>query len=216
MGTLGIVDFRYEIPAYDLKPEKSFNYEAGIKWHTTKLSGAASAFNTSLSNLITRVRTGAVITGYDVYKKLNVEKGFIQGFEMQSSYNATKEFNINFSITSLYGQSITRNEPLRRIPPVNGQLGLQYQREKFRVGFIGDFAGWQRRLAEGDKDDNRIKKGGTPGYEVLNFYSGIETKSLAVKLYYNNIFNKDYRTHGSGINGMGRSISLTAVLNLGS
>jgi hypothetical protein len=29
------------------------------------------------------------------------------------------------------------------------------------------------------------------------------------------MLNEDYRTHGSGINGMGRSISLTAVLNLG-
>ena len=27
LGTLGIVDFRYEIPSYDLKPEKSLNIE---------------------------------------------------------------------------------------------------------------------------------------------------------------------------------------------
>jgi len=216
MGTLGIVDFRYEVPAYDLQPEKSINYEAGVKWSSKKSSGVISVFNTSLSNLITRIKTGAAMSGYDIYKKINVEKGFIQGYEIQTAYTPTKNFNINVGLTSLYGQSVTRNEPLRRIPPLNGQLGFQYFNGIFHVGFIGDFASAQRRLAQGDKDDNRIKKGGTPGYNVFNFYSGVDLKFITLKMYLNNILNEDYRTHGSGINGMGRSISLTAVLNLGS
>lgn len=215
MGTLGIVDFRYEIPAYDLQPEKSINYEAGVKWSSKKFSGIISVFNTSLSNLITRIKTGAAMNGYDVYRKINVDKGFIQGYEIQTAYNPTKNFNINVSVTSLYGQSVTRNEPLRRIPPLNGQLGFQYLKGIYHVGFIGDFASAQRRLAQGDKDDNRIKKGGTPGYNVFNFYSGIDLKFISLKMYLNNILNEDYRTHGSGINGMGRSISFTGVLNLG-
>jgi outer membrane receptor protein involved in Fe transport len=155
------------------------------------------------------------MNGYDVYKKLNVEKGFIQGFEIQSLFKVTPAFHVNFAITSLHGQSITKAEPLRRIPPVNGQLGVQYQKNKFRMGLIGDFAGFQKRLAQGDKDDNRIPKGGTPGYQVLNFYSGIDFDLLLLKLYFNNIFNQDYRTHGSGINGMGRSISLMASVKIG-
>jgi outer membrane receptor protein involved in Fe transport len=156
------------------------------------------------------------MTGYDIYTKINVDKGFIQGYEIQTAYYPTKNFNINVSLTSLYGQSVTRNEPLRRIPPLNGQLGFQYQKGIYHVGFIGDFASAQRRLAQGDKDDNRIQKGGTPGYNVFNCYSGVDLKFMTLKMYLNNILNEDYRTHGSGINGMGRSISLTAVLNLGS
>ncbi len=213
MGTLGIVDFRYEIPAYDLKPERSTNYEAGLKWVTKKVSGSIGIFNTSLSNLITRVKTQEMLYGYSVYKKQNVEKGYIQGWEFQSLIKVTKLFNVNMSITSLYGQSITKNEPLRRIPPVNGQAGLQYQKKNIRAGFIYDFAASQHRLAQGDKDDNRIPKGGTPGFQLLNVYSGIEYKTMVLRLYLNNIFNSDYRTHGSGINGMGRSISATLVLN---
>ena len=214
MGTLGIVDFRYETPSYDLKPERSLNYEAGVKWSTKTFSGSASVFKTSLSNLITRIKTGAAISGYDVYTKMNVEKGFINGWELQSSINATNHLSLNFSATSLYGQSITKNEPLRRIPPFNGQVGLQYKLQKFRLGIIEDLAAAQKRLAQGDKDDNRIQKGGTPGYNVLNFYGGFENKKLALHAYLNNIFNKDYRTHGSGINGIGRSLSLTLVIKI--
>lgn len=216
MGTLGIVDFRYEIPTYDLKPERSLNQEAGIKWGSKKISGSFSVFNTSLSNLITRVKTGAAMNGYDVYSKLNVEKGFIQGWEIQNIFYANKFLSFNISATSLYGQSVTKNEPLRRIPPFNGQLGVQYRKDIYRVGFISDMAASQRRLAQGDKDDNRIQAGGTSGYKILNFYGGIDHKRFGLNMYLNNIFNADYRTHGSGINGIGRSISLMGVIKISS
>jgi len=214
MGSLGIVDFRYEIPSYDLKPEKSLNQEAGLKWNSKKISGSFSVFNTSLSNLITRVKTGAAMNGYDVYTKLNVEKGFIQGWEVQNIFHATKYLSFNLSATSLYGQSVTKKEPLRRIPPFNGQIGIQYRKDKYRVGLISDIAAAQRRLAQGDKDDNRIQAGGTTGYKVLNFYGGIDHRKFGLNMYLNNIFNADYRTHGSGINGIGRSISVTLLVKL--
>ncbi|MCF8213837.1 MAG: TonB-dependent receptor, partial [Chitinophagaceae bacterium] len=65
----------------------------------------------------------------------------------------------------------------------------------------------QRRLDAGDKADNRIPLGGTPGFNLLNLYSGYQYKSLTFRLYWNNIFNADYRTHGSGVNGMGSAVS---------
>lgn len=214
MGTLGIVDFRYEIPSYDLKPEKSLNQEAGLKWNSKKISGTFSVFNTSLSNLISRIKTGAAMNGYDVYTKLNVEKGFIKGWELQNLLYATKYLSFHVSATSLYGQSITKNEPLRRIPPFNGQVGLQYRKDIYRIGFILDLAAAQRRLAQGDKDDSRIQAGGTPGYKTLNIYGGIDHKKFGLNIYLNNIFNADYRTHGSGINGIGRSISLMGMIKI--
>lgn len=36
LGSLGIVDFRYELPSYDLKPEKSYNTELGYKHYSKK------------------------------------------------------------------------------------------------------------------------------------------------------------------------------------
>ena len=42
LGTLGIVDFRYEIPNSRLKPESSIQYEAGYKFIGQKLRGICS------------------------------------------------------------------------------------------------------------------------------------------------------------------------------
>jgi hemoglobin/transferrin/lactoferrin receptor protein len=65
----------------------------------------------------------------------------------------------------------------------------------------------QSRLAQGDKDDNRIPKGGTPAWVITNIHGGFNFSHLNIYIGVQNIFNRDYRTHGSGVNGVGRSVS---------
>jgi hemoglobin/transferrin/lactoferrin receptor protein len=208
LGTLGIVDFRYETPAYNLKPERSLNQELGIKYVSKKVSSDISVFNTRLYDLITRIKTDQVISGYDVYKKINIEKGFIRGWEAQVKFTPTSFFSFYAGATKLFGESVTRNEPLRRIPPFNARIGVDIKKGKFIAGILYDYASPQRRLAAADKADNRIPQGGTPGFNLVNLFGGFDQKAFSIKAYLNNIFNVDYRTHGSGINGIGRSIGL--------
>jgi outer membrane receptor protein involved in Fe transport len=214
LGTLGIVDFRYEVPAYALKPERSVNNELGIKYLRSKLSGSFSIFRTTLYNLITRVKTAERISGYDVYIKENVDKGFIRGWEAQIAYKPMKWLRTQISVTNLYGQSITKNQPLRRIPPFNARMSAEYLMNQVVAGISFDHASPQRRLEAGDKSDNRIPAGGTPGFNLLNMHLAYQANNLSFRIYLNNIFNVDYRTHGSGINGIGRSISAMMVVSL--
>jgi outer membrane receptor protein involved in Fe transport len=101
---------------------------------------------------------------------------------------------------------------LRRIPPLNGKVAATYSLKKFFVSGELLFAGMQDRLAEGDKSDNRIPEGGTPGWTVLNLFTGYDFSFLKLKAGFENLFNEDYRTHGSGINGVGRSAWLMVEL----
>ena len=214
MGTLGIVDFRYEAPAFDLRPEKSFNMEAGLKIHQPRFAAQASIFRTNLRDLITRIKTTQVISGYDVYRKENVDRGYIQGFEVQARLEPLNGLRFTAAAATTYGQSITRNEPLRRMPPFTARLGAEYGKDRVFGGVIFDHANVQRRLEAGDKSDNRIPKSGTPGFNLLNAYGSVALNKVTIRAYLNNIFNTDYRTHGSGINGMGRSVSLTALVDI--
>lgn len=214
MGTLGIVDFRYEVPTSGLKPEKSQHTELGYKFQTKRLSGTVAAYYMHLTDLITRVKMdGQVINGYQVYQKENTESAFIRGFETEVNWNVLKNLNVAGGIAYAYGQSLSRKEPLRRVPPFNGRLMSTYRNSKWLAAAEFQFASHQKRLAQGDKDDNRIPKGGTPGWKVFNLFGGYNFSFVQLKAGVQNIFNEDYRTHGSGINAVGRSAWLSVNLN---
>lgn len=206
MGTLGIVDFRYEIPAYDLKPEKSINYEIGYKLSLPKFQANFAAYYMDLNQLITRTKVvGDSIDGYQVYKKENVGEAYITGAEAAFLWKIVPGLDLNSSISCTYGQNVTNDEPLRRVPPFNGKVAATYSLNKFFVSGELLFAGTQDRLAGGDISDNRIPEGGTPGWEVVNLFAGYQLAFVKMKVGLENLLNEDYRTHGSGINGVGRS-----------
>ncbi|MBC7873883.1 MAG: TonB-dependent receptor [Ferruginibacter sp.] len=214
LGTLGIVDFRYEVPTANLIPEKSQHAELGYKFQTKRVNGTLAAYYMRLDNLITRVKVeGQVISGYPVYKKENTESAYIKGIEAEVNALVMNGWNLAAGIAYSYGENLSKGEPLRRIPPLNGRVMSSWRNKKWFTAAELQFASRQARLAQGDKDDNRIPAGGTPGWEVVNFYCGYRMEKIQLNAGLLNICNEDYRTHGSGINGTGRSIFLTFTLN---
>jgi outer membrane receptor protein involved in Fe transport len=215
LGTLGIVDFRYEIPNFDLKPEKSFQYQLGYKYQGKKLRGEIYLYRNELYNLIVRNRVGGdSIEGYPVYQKENVERAYIQGFETALDYTLSSAWSFAGSLTYTYGQNITKNEPVRRIPPLFGRLLVEYKKSTWWCNVEWLAAAKQDRLAQGDMDDNRIPAGGTPGWNIFNINTGYTWRFLEADLRLQNLLNKDYRYHGSGVNGYGRSAIFTLKVDI--
>jgi hemoglobin/transferrin/lactoferrin receptor protein len=215
LGTLGIVDFRYETPNYNLKPEQSFQYQAGYKFQGNNLKGEFYLYRNELFNLIVRERIeGDSIDGYPVYQKENVERAYIQGFETSWDYTFTTKWLFSGSLTYTYGQNLTKNEPARRIPPLFGRAAVEYRHSNWRCNIEWLAAAKQDRLAQGDKDDNRIPDGGTPGWNIFNFNTAYTWRFAEINLRLQNILNKDYRYHGSGVNGYGRSAVLTLKVSM--
>ena len=215
MGTLGLVDFRYEVPAYGLKPEKSYNTELGYRIQGKRLQASLALFYMHLKDLVTRVQVpGQQIGGYNVYIKENSQESFIRGIEMEMSYQLSKTLTFKAGFSQAYGQNTSRNEPMRRVPPMNGQLQVKYHYKTWTASIENLFALKQSRLAQGDKDDNRIPLGGTPGWNLVNLYCGYGIGKIQIHTALINLFNVDYRMHGSGINGAGRNLSLSILYHL--
>lgn len=210
MGTLGLVDFRYEVPAYGLKPEKSYNSELGYRFRGKRFMSSIALFYMQLKDLVTRVQVpGQQIGGYNVYIKENSQESFIRGVELDLAYQLSKAWMLKAGYSQAYGQNTSKNEPMRRVPPINGQIQLKYQSKTWTASIENLFASKQDRLAQGDKDDNRIPKGGTPGWNLINLYAGYGFGKVQINAALINVFNVDYRMHGSGINGAGRNICLS-------
>ncbi len=68
------------------------------------------------------------------------------------------------------------------------------------------FAAKQDRLSSGDIADHRIPAGGTPGWQVVNLAAQWRRGRVQWTAGLSNVFDEAYRTHGSGIDGPGRSV----------
>ena len=215
MGTLGIVDFRYELPTSNLAPEKSLHYELGYKLNTKLVQFDLSGFYLNLKDIITRQKvTGSIINGYQVYSKQNSDVSYIKGFETNIALQLNQQLRWSSNLTYTYGQNETKNEPMRRIPPLFGQQELALEKNKTQILVQHLFAGKQDRLAQGDKDDNRIGKNGTPIWNVFNISINQQFNNIFIQLGGINLLNEKYKTHGSGIYAMGRTYSLLVQFNL--
>lgn len=211
MGTLGLVDFRYEVPAYGLEPEKSYNAEIGYKIQTKKVKLAMALYYMHLTNIINRVQIpGQQINGYNVYIKENNQESFIRGMEYDIQVALAKKLILSSNGAYSFGQNTSRAEPMRRIPPMNGRTFLQWKQPNIAYTLEYLYASAQNRLAQGDKDDNRISKGGTPGWGIVNIHAATQLWGVQLNTGLTNLLNTDYRMHGSGINGMGRNLYISA------
>jgi outer membrane receptor protein involved in Fe transport len=209
LGSLGIVDFRYEQPAYQLKPEYSLTKNLGFRVQSNRYRAEWSAFHTSLTNLITRIKTAEIIQAYPVYRKENVDLAYLYGFEWSQTIEIGERFMLGNSISYVYGQNQSQNEPMRRIPPFNGNLSLNYQLDKGNIALLWLFADRQDRLSSGDKADNRMNPRGTAGWGILQLQVNYKlTPHIQLGMQGVNLGDVPYRMHGSGIDGMGRSLHL--------
>jgi len=55
---------------------------------------------------------------------------------------------------------------------------------------------------------------GTPRWNIFNINIGYSWRFLEFDLRFQNLLNKDYRYHGSGVNGYGRSALITMKVSL--
>jgi hemoglobin/transferrin/lactoferrin receptor protein len=210
MGTLGIVDFRYELPSDDLKPESSINLELNYKLNLRRFWFEAAIFRNNLTDFIQRTRATVdgrdSIDGYPIYLKTNSAEAYIQGFETNFKLLATDKLAVSGFLSYTYGQDETKDEPMRRIPPLNGMLSISYEAiDNLLIVPEFLFATMQDRLSGGDIDDNRIPEGGTPGWNVFNIYAQYSWSGFKFHLSLINLLDEDYRYHGSGVNMYGRS-----------
>ena len=98
---------------------------------------------------------------------------------------------------------------------MNGRIGLTWEPwEQWRIEPYADFAASQDRLSPRDSEDPRIDPAGTAGWATLNLlasWQATETVTLGLKLQ--NLGDRNYREHGSGIDAPGRNLG--AWINIG-
>ncbi len=207
-----------DLPSTGVGPQTSINYELGLKLDAPRARGQFFYFWTDIDGLIDRVLV-ATDPGdpldpdddVDFFERRNIGQAQINGCELAGEYLLSPCWSAYGNFWYTLGQNTTANEPVSRIPPTQGTVGLRYRDPCGDRWF--DVYGWlvdrQDRLSARDIRDSRIPDGGTPGYGTLNFRVGQRvTRSQLISVNLFNVLDKAYRVHGSGVDGPGITATL--------
>jgi outer membrane receptor protein involved in Fe transport len=210
VGSLGPFDFGVEVPSPDLRPERSLSFELGHKARMGRLASTVALFSTRLEGLIERVEStyqgSPTLDGDRVYRKENAGEARLRGVEAEVEVALPLRSALAAAVVYAHGQNLDLDEPMRRIPPLHGRVALHFGPARDASGEIEWlWAAEQDRLASGDRADHRIDPEGTRGWSVLNLRAAWDVGPLRLRLGVENLFDEAYRTHGSGIDGMGRA-----------
>jgi hemoglobin/transferrin/lactoferrin receptor protein len=222
LTAFGATGSRFEVPNPELSPESSLNLEAGIRGRSVRLSGTGAFFITDIDELIERASgtfegkafrdlNGDGLHGPGepaIVQRQNAGKARIHGVELDAQLRLARHWTLSGAVVRIIGTNQVTGDPLRRVPPTHGRavLGWSDGGRLWAEGYAV-FASRQTRLAPGDLTDVRIPAGGTPGFVTLNLRSALKIRAaLQATLGLENMTNRSYRTHGSGIDAAGVNV----------
>jgi len=200
----GRVDFLTEIPNTELSPEKVVTYDVGVKYYAGPTSADVRAYRSDYTDLIDRVTVSS-----GVVQRRNINAAEITGIEAGVRHEFSKQWRVHATLTWTEGTDKETDEPLRRIPPLNGVVQIRYTTSPNMWWELETLhAAKQDQLSDGDLTDPRIPPGGTPGYTVFNLKYGFKrTKHEQLLVTLENITDEKYKTHGSGVYAAGFGVN---------
>jgi len=221
------------VPNVDLKPEFAYNFETGIlKYFKDKKSFIGfTTYYTLLDNYI--VRAPFMLNGSskiiydgeeaDIVANVNKNKAYIFGGTGTFKGTLSNTFNTKASITYTKGKTYDTDEPLSSIPPIFGNIELNYVKNKLETGVSFVFNGRKKledyNISEGIDNieetpylSDKNKYFGSPTWQTFNFYARFKaTKSIDLLFNIDNIFDQHYKEFASAISAPGRNFSFTIL-----
>ena len=244
-------------PSPDLKPETSWTIEGGLKAKHSHFSGALTLFHSRINGLVARrpvqeAYAGETLPqlhqdlikeyeGVDVLVFDNVDEAQFQGVELAGLVPIQPAWSIfgnaaliRGEVLKIGGKAPDPKKPwearVRREPPLNGILGIQWEplHTRFWMSAFVRGAAEQRRLNRSDIRDPRMPgktrdpaevefdsngnavDAGTPGWWTLNVRGGVKLFDYTrLTLSLENLLDRRYRPHGTGVNAPGFNVSVS-------
>ncbi len=213
-----------ETPSPGLEPEDFVAFELGAKTLFESWEMELSLYYTLINDMIIRRPTGTVIDGDFEVTKENAGDGTLWGGELALRLFFSEEISAFATLGFVRGEvdqyptssPDKEREPLSRMMPLTVQLGLRWEPSEagYWVESLATFADEQDELSSRDESDTqRIPPGGTPSYAVFTLRGGYRFNDhINGSATLENIFDEDYRIHGSGVNEAG--VNFVAALDL--
>lgn len=221
------------VPNINLKPEYAYNAEVGVMkyFNDRNYLFSATTYYTLLNNYIYREAfelngsSTIIYDGEELEMVANVNKGnaYIVGSTFLFRGNFTNTLSTTGSVTFTKGMAYDTKEPLSSIPPVFGNVGLSYSKNRFDTGISFKFNGRKKledyNIEEGIDNieetpylEDRQEYYGSPSWNTFDIYGKYRfLKNFDILFSIDNIFDRHYKEFASGISAPGRNFSFTLM-----
>ncbi len=203
------------LPNPNAQPEKSVSSELSLRYGSSTTAFDITGYYSTITDFIDRAPStfngDTLFNGERVFQGINVGEARVWGIEAE----AVQQIGPVQARTNLFftrGDQTPASgleEPMSKIPPFNGMIGLRWATASAPVWveYIFRWSAEQDRLGSRDESDTRIPDGGTPGYAVHGVRAGASLmENLDVSAGFDNIADKLYRTHASGVDAAARHV----------
>jgi len=194
-ASAGQADGRTYLGNLDLDSETSHQFAATADWHGDRWQFKLTPFYNFVGDYIQGTPTARIVNGQPVLQFQNVDRADLYGVDSAARLDLSTQFTLRGTLSYVRGINRDNDDNLYRIAPLHGTVALDHH-----------WRSWQGtlELAWADAQDEVAAFNGeqsTSGYALLNLRAGYtfnERLTLAVGL--ENLFNKLYAEHLSGIN----------------
>lgn len=215
LGTLGNrPGNRFNVPNIDLEEERVLHVDVGVRRRSHRVQFELMLYTLDFEDRITSVLTGDVTAdGRDVVQSINAAESRIHGAEAGIDLDVIEKLSIKAVLNYTWGRQQVGTgpgEPADRIPPLNGRLAVRFDPNR-RWAFESwlTVSGDQNRLSARDVRDVRINPGGSAGWAIIGATANWSpTDVWQITFSADNLLDKRYRVHGSGIDAPGRNFSI--------
>jgi iron complex outermembrane receptor protein len=204
-------NFAFEIGNPELAAEKGLGLDVSLRYRGRRVLGEVTYFRNSIDNYIFAFPTGEEEDGLSVLNFRSADS-LLQGFEAHVDLGLTDNVWIELGGDGVRAELRSTGDPLPRIPPYRGWVGLRYEKGGFHVEGEVRAATKQDRLYGAETP--------TAGYAVVNghatytFTTG--RTAHVITLRGGNLGDRLYRNHLSYVKDlapeMGRSVKLVYSL----
>ena len=215
LGTLGErPGNRFNVPNTSLDSEHVVQADTGLRFNNDRLQFEVVAYGLRYADRIVSVGTGQVTpSGRDIVQSVTAARSDIYGDESGAVIALGDALSLRAVLNFTRGdqrEDGRGEEPSDRIPPLGGSVELSYDNGNARQAATWlRFADMQARLSARDVRDSRIDPNGTPGWGMLGGrLTWLPDQRWSVSVAIDNVLDKRYRVHGSGIDAPGRNIAI--------
>jgi outer membrane receptor protein involved in Fe transport len=163
----------------DLLPERSLNFDMGLRLLGKRHFFGLYAFRYRIDDMIERFRPDPTTYTYG-----NIERGRLQGLEFEAEAFPLPGWKVFGNVAMIRGRSLVSGAPLNDVPPVRFYGGTRYWVGRFSAEINATVC-----LAKTDPGPAEIA---VPSAELVNLKAAYLWRGLELRVMLGNLFNATY------------------------